>query len=80
MPKRPVTVYIDSTLSERIKKAKQLREKLFPPGWTKTSSYTAHLIEEGLKAEESILNESQKGLRQKSNSFDGTKLGKNARE
>lgn len=81
MTKRPVTVYIDPPLSERIKKTKQLREKLFPPGWTKVSSYVAHLVEEGLKAEESFLDQAQKELRQKTNnSFDGTKNKKKEME
>ena len=58
--KHPITVYIESSLYERIKKAKQLREKKIPPGWPKISSYTAHLIEEGLKTEELFLDDVQK--------------------
>jgi hypothetical protein len=81
MTKRPVTVYIDSPLSERIKKAKQMREKLFPPGWTKVSSYVAHLVEEGLKTEELVLDQAQKELRQKNNNnLDGTKIKKKEME
>ncbi len=60
MAKRPITIYIESNLYERIKKTKQLREKLLPPGWPKVSSYSAHLIEEGLKVEEATLQEIQK--------------------
>jgi hypothetical protein len=59
MPKRPITVYIESNVLERIKKNQKLREKLRPPGWPKISSYAAHLIEEGLKAEEKVLEEAQ---------------------
>jgi len=60
MTKRPVTIYIESGLYDRIKKTKQLREKLLPPGWPKVSSYSAHLIEEGLRVEEATLQEVQK--------------------
>lgn len=72
-PKHPITVYIESSLYDRIRRAKQLREKLMPPGWPKISSYTAHLIEEGLKTEEILLNDTQKNDRkQKGNSVAGT--------
>lgn len=70
LAKHPITVYIDSSLYERIRRAKQLREKMMPPGWPKVSSYTAHLIEEGLKTEEVFLGETQKNERkQKGNSI-----------
>ncbi len=68
MPKRSITIYVDSTLFEQIKKSKQLREKLVPPGWPKTSSYAAHLIEEGLKVEETFLDEVLKNNGQKKSS------------
>jgi len=55
MAKRPITIYIELSLYERIKKTKQLRERLVPPGWPKISSYSVHLIEEGLRVEETTL-------------------------
>lgn len=45
---------------DRIRKNQKLREKLLPPGWPKVSSYSAHLIEEGLRIEEMALEEAQK--------------------
>jgi hypothetical protein len=62
MPKRPITIYIESSISERIRKDQKLREKLLPPGWPRISSYCAHLIEEGLGVEEMALEEAQKTL------------------
>jgi hypothetical protein len=74
MAKHPVTVYLESNLYDRIKKTKQLREKLLPPGWPKVSSYAAHLLEEGLKVEEATLQEFQrKVLDNKGNSNAGTR-------
>jgi hypothetical protein len=73
MAKRAITVYIESSLYERIKKTKQLREKLLPPGWPKISSYSVHLIEEGLRVEETTLHEVQKkGVAGKSSSVADT--------
>ena len=70
--KRAVTIYIESSLYERIRKTKQLREKLLPPGWPKLSSYSVHLIEEGLRVEELTLQEVQKrGVVGKSSSVAG---------
>jgi hypothetical protein len=70
--KRAVTIYIESSLYERIRKTKQFREKLLPPGWPKLSSYSVHLIEEGLRVEELTLQEVQKrGVVGKSSSVAG---------
>jgi hypothetical protein len=72
MAKRPITIYIELSLYERIKKTKQIREKLLPPGWPKISSYSVHLIEEGLRVEEATLQEVQrKGVVGKSSSGAG---------
>lgn len=55
MPKRPIAVYIERSLYDRLEKAKLSRERLSPPGWGSVSSYAAHLLEEGLKLEEKKL-------------------------
>jgi hypothetical protein len=66
MPKRSIAVYIEPNMYERIQKAKLLRERVSPPGWKTISSYAAHLIEEGLKLEETKLEEEQaKQIRRK---------------
>jgi len=57
MPKRPIAVYIDQSVFNRLEDAKAKREELSPPGWKSISSYAGHLIEEGLKLEEKKLKE-----------------------
>ena len=59
MPKRPIAVYIEQRLYDRLEKAKLARERLSPPGWKSISSYAAHLIEEGLSLEEKKLKKLQ---------------------
>jgi len=55
MPKRHIAVYIEPPVYNRLVKAKLARERLIPPGWKSISSYTAYLIDEGLKLEEKRL-------------------------
>jgi len=73
MAKRPITIYIESSLYEKIKKTKQLRERLSPPGWPKISSYSVHLIEEGLGVEETTLQAIQRNVAVGKNSSSRTR-------
>jgi hypothetical protein len=57
MPKRPIAVYIEQPIFNRLLEAKAKRAELSPPGWKSISSYAEHLIEEGLKLEERKLKE-----------------------
>lgn len=55
MPKRHIAVYVEPPVYNRLMKAKLARERLIPPGWKSISSYTAYLLDEGLKLEEKRL-------------------------